>query len=410
MMTLESLTDREAIYDKLGRGPLPLAGWLSPEQYEAEIAAIFNKDWLMVGRVEEIAEPGDFKVKKLEFAQTSVIITRGRDGTIRAFHNLCTHRGNKIIPETGADTFGRARGHVLTCRFHGWVFDTAGDIRMIPHEERFPEKLDRSCLSMRPVQCDQWQGFIFICLEEKPRQTLGEFLGAYGTHFADYPYHEATWRRRYSAVLNCNWKVALDAFAEGYHVETIHAGTLPGIARVKMEHIEFKAFGQHSSSGFYVPGAEAMKPTPVEALLAGKLRGSDRYRPRPDLLPATINPQKRNDFMFEFSVMGPNTVLHLCSGNAYAGMSYFYHQFWPMGPGRTLWQGANFYQPPTTPSELIALTHTDTLHRNAWLEDTSTMENTYEGMMSGRIDQIYLMHDELMIRNSHHSIKEATRG
>lgn len=409
-MRATTLADRQAIYERLGTGPLPIEGMLSAEQYEAEVQHIFNKAWLMVGRVEEIAEPGDYKIKRLDVAQTSAILVRGRDGEVRAFHNLCTHRGNKVVPETGHDSFGRARGHSLTCRFHGWVFDTAGPLKMLPQEARFPEPIDRSCLGLKPMHCSIWQGFIFINLADEPEDTLDDFLGDYGEHFAGYPFARASWRRRYSSVLDCNWKVALDAFSEGYHVETIHAGTLPGIASVEMEQTDYKLFGPHSTSGFYVPGAEAMKPTPVEARLGGSLRQSARHGPHLDLLPPTINPKKRNDFMFEFSVMGPNTVLHLCAGAAYPGMAYFHHQFWPMGPGKTLWQGTNYYQPPQTASELVALVHTDTLHRNAWLEDTSTMENTYLGLKSGKLKDVLLMEDEVMIRNSHYAIKEATHA
>ena len=84
-------------YPELGNAPIPVYPYLSTEYYEKEIASIYMQDWLCVGREEEIPQPGDFKVKRLDFARTSVILLRGKDGKIAAFHNVCRHRGNKVI-------------------------------------------------------------------------------------------------------------------------------------------------------------------------------------------------------------------------------------------------------------------------------------------------------------------------
>lgn len=209
-------------------------------------------------------------------------------------------------------------------------------------------------------------------------------------------------RRRYTSVLNCNWKIALYAFSEGYHVETIHAATLPGI--MTFEQIEYKVFGPHSTSGLYVPGAGTMKDLPSGNFLANILKSHPRYGPRLHELPKTINTRQRNDFMFEFPVMFPNLVIHVGANNGYPGMSHFYHQFWPIDHKTTLWEGINFYRQPQKPSELVAITSTDAIHRNAWLEDTSTMEETDVALRSGVLDELLLMDDEIMIRNTAHHI------
>ena len=121
-----------AKFPDLGTGPIPVEPCISPEFYEEERKKVFLKSWLKVGRVEEIAKPGDYKVKKLAFAKTSVILMRGKDGQIRGFHNTCSHRGNKVIVETGEETFGRNKAAVVTCRFHGWVYDAKGDLVSVP--------------------------------------------------------------------------------------------------------------------------------------------------------------------------------------------------------------------------------------------------------------------------------------
>lgn len=396
-MQQEAAIGLEAIYQRIGTGPVSAEALTSPEIYEQERTQVFGRMWLKVGRVEEIPNPGDYKIKRLDVANTAAILSRGKDGVVRAFHNICPHRGNKILPETGNETFGRARGHSLTCRFHGWVFDSSGPLRMLPREDRFPEKMDHNCFGMRAIHCDIWEGFIFINLADTPEQSLADYLGGIGRHFAGFPYGEATYARRYSTVLDCNWKIALYAFSEGYHVETIHAATFPKLA--VLVHTEFKTFGPHSSSAIYVPPGGA-GPTPATAKFGEVLFRSETHGRRLQDLPPTVNTERRNDFQFEFPVFFPNLVLHACAGSGYPGMVYFSHQFWPLGPDKTLWEGTNFYRQPTTPSELVAINHTDALHRNAWLEDTSTMEDTDAALRSGVLDQLYLMDDEVMIRNT----------
>jgi phenylpropionate dioxygenase-like ring-hydroxylating dioxygenase large terminal subunit len=381
----------------LGTGPISVAPLISPEFFEREREQLFKRVWLKVGRVEEIPTPGDYKVKRIDIARTSAIIVRGKDGELRAFHNICPHRGNKVIPESGNETFGRSRANVMTCRFHGWVFATDGALRSVPLEEKFTG-FDRACHGLRPIHCAVWEGFIFICLAAEPEMDLVTYLGGMVDHFGGYPYGESTYTFRYSTVLKCNWKVALYAFTEGYHVPTIHGATLPGLA--SLEHTEFKLFGPHSTSTLYVPPMEGASPTPATGALAAVLHGSPRHAPRLDELPRGINPTRRNDFQFEFPTIFPNFLLHLGAGNGYPGMTYFTHEFWPISVGETYWEGTNYFRPPETLAERVAIAHTNALHRNAWLEDTGTMEDTYEALTSGVLSEMPLMDGELMIRNS----------
>ena len=385
-------------YPELGTGPVDVRPLIDPALFEQERERIFRQVWLYVARAEELAEPGDYKLRRLDMVNSSVIIVRDRHGELRAFHNICTHRGNKLVPEQGAQSLGHTATHTLTCRFHAWTFNTDGALRGVARQESFAE-LDKNCLGLKRIHCAEWEGFIFINLAEQPRQSLPEYLDGMAEHFAGYPYHQATLRFRYSTVLNCNWKVALYAFAEGYHVPTIHKGTFPSLAT--LEHTDFQCFGPHSTSGLYVPPAPGLEPTPATANLGGRLRTSNRHRPHLELLPKNINPQRRQDFQFEFPVFFPNFLLHLCAGNGYPGMAYFHHQFWPISVGKTLWEGTNCFRPPQTVSERVAIAHTNALHRNAWLEDTSTMEDTYQALCSGALEEMVLMDEELMIRNTH---------
>jgi nitrite reductase/ring-hydroxylating ferredoxin subunit len=384
-------------YPQLGAGPISVEPLVSPDLFRLERDKIFRRAWLMVGREDEIAAPGDYKVKRLEVARTSAIVVRGKDGVIRAFHNIGPHRGNKVVPETGVETHGRARANVLACRFHGWVFDTDGAVRSIPREEAFAD-LDKGCLGLRPIACETWQGFVFVNLAPEPRQSLADYLGGIGAHFAGYPYGESTVHYRYATVLECNWKVAMYAFSEGYHVPTIHRVNAPGLMR--FEHKDFKLFGPHGTSAFHVLPVDGLNEPPATALFREVLHARPRHAPRLGELPASMNTDRRDDFLFEFASFFPNMILHLSAGNGYPGMTYFTHQFWPIDVGRTYWEGTNYFRPPEHPSERVAIAHTTAWHRNGWLEDTSTMEDTYAALGSGVLKEMVLMDEELLIRNT----------
>jgi nitrite reductase/ring-hydroxylating ferredoxin subunit len=384
---------------ELGIAPLSVDSIRDPQIYELERERIFRKVWLKVATAWELPEVGDYKVKDVAVAGTSILIVRGKDGCIRAYHNVCTHRGNKIVPNKSFEAFGRARANVLTCRFHGWVFGTDGALKSVPLKDHFGQ-LDTACLGLRAIACEQWEGFIFVNFDPQPTQSLAQYLGDFGVLFGGYPYHESTTAFKYSTVLNCNWKVALFAFSEGYHVPTIHAGSLPGFRGI--EHSDFKIMGPHASSTIYGAGMDAAAST---KRFAAVLHGSDRHRPRPDLLPPAINPERRSDFQFELPNIFPNFLIHLASGCGYPGMSFFTHQFWPLGHGRTLWEGINYFRPAENAAEYAAQIHVNALHRNAWLEDTATMEDTFAGILSGAIDEMQLMDQEFLIRHAAATLK-----
>lgn len=386
--------NRDEIRAELGVAPVSVEAIRDPAIYELEREKIFRKVWLKVAVTSEVAEVGDYKTKELPVVGSSIIIVRGKDGRIRAFHNVCTHRGNKVIPTSDAETRGHARGNVLTCRFHGWGFSTDGSLRAVPKKDLFGY-LDTACLGLREIACETWESFVFVNFDPEPEQSLATYLGDFGKLFGGYPYGESTTAYHYSTVLDCNWKVALYAFSEGYHVPTIHAGSLPGFTGI--DHSDFKLLGPHASSSLY---GGKMDVTESTAKFAAVLHRSERHGPHPEQIPGNINQSNRSDFQFELPNIFPNFLIHLASGCGYPGMSFFTHQFWPLSHGRTLWEGINYFRPAQNAAEAVAQLHINALHRNAWLEDTATMEDTFVGIMSGAIDDIQLMDEEFLIRHA----------
>lgn len=374
---------------ELGTGPIPTEPYISADWYRREQEKIFKKVWLCVGRGDEIPNIGDYKVKRLEVANTSVILIRGKDRVIRGFHNACAHRGNTVVTETGDETFGHNRAAVVTCRFHGWVYGANGDLLDVPQEGRFYDCFRKEDNGLTPVHTDTWEGFIFVNVAQSPDSSLAEFLGEYGDHFAGFPFSDLSYQFTYHTTLNCNWKVAHDAFAEAYHVDTIHAGSFPNVFSNGIENV--KLMDPHRTCGVCLTlGAN---PTPVASLANSLATGSLVAQRGKSILPPTVNPDHRQDFAFELSVLFPNTLIHVSEG------IWFTHQFWPLAYDQTLWEGRYYVAPPKTYAQRWALEHAIMLQRNAWLEDTATMEATQRAMTSGAKRFQNLQDEEILVRH-----------
>src|SRR5207342_2536301 len=156
-------------YPELGTSPVSYEDSISPAHYELERDAIFRKTWLNVGRVEQIARKGAYFTRELDAARTSIVVVNTGDKVV-AFHNICRHRGNKLVwndfPQE--ETQGVARQFV--CKYHGWRYGLDGTLNHVQQESEFFD-LDKSCHGLVPVHCDVWAGFIFVNLARKPKQS-----------------------------------------------------------------------------------------------------------------------------------------------------------------------------------------------------------------------------------------------
>ena len=229
-----------AHYPELGTGPVSYEDSISPEFYELEREAIFKRAWLNVGRVEQLPRNGSYFTKEIAVASTSLIVVRGMDGEIRAFHNICRHRGNKLVwaDDPSAETKGSCRQFV--CKYHGWTYGLDGSCSFVQQEREFFD-LDKSDYGLVPVHCDVWSGFIFVTFEREPRQTLVEFLGPMVRALEGYPFHLQTERFYYRSEVSGNWKLFMDAFQEFYHAPVLHGKQSPIGARPRSRRRDSKA-------------------------------------------------------------------------------------------------------------------------------------------------------------------------
>jgi phenylpropionate dioxygenase-like ring-hydroxylating dioxygenase large terminal subunit len=196
-------------------GSLSLPGryYTSPDVFDAEREAIFAKHWICVGRAEAIEKPGDFFLTRI--ADESVIVLRDDAGRVRAFYNVCRHRGTAICVDESGTLPGRLR-----CPYHGWTYDLAGRLSVAPHMDEVPG-FDRSAYPLHRVAVDVCAGFIFLNLAERP-EPFAEAVAPHLANFQRWALGELRAARRIDYDVPANWKIIVENYSECYHCPLVH--------------------------------------------------------------------------------------------------------------------------------------------------------------------------------------------
>ena len=220
--------------------------YVSRDYLEAEREKLWRSHWLQAGRVEDIPSPGDFIT--YDILDDSVIITRGDDGQVRAFHNVCPHRGRKLIDTPKGQRNARGNKKSIICGFHGWVFNREGTCTFIEHKDDWQGVLTPERTSLGPVAVDTWGGFLWVNIASDAG-PLRDYLEPAATMLDPFQLENMRCRWRKWVIFECNWKVAMEAFCETYHV--------PGTHPEFMEFGQFRGWGRnqgrHSNIGYDAP-------------------------------------------------------------------------------------------------------------------------------------------------------------
>ncbi len=195
---------------------IPGGRYTDPRFHALEKDHLWRKSWLLAGHIDEIAEPGAFKL--WETAGQPVVILHARSGAVNAFYNTCAHRGAAVVTEPAGR---RAR---LTCKYHGWVYDDEGALVSVRNPEDFAD-LDFSCRSLRKVRCERYGALIFVNFDPDAPSLL-DWLGPIGREWEEFQFGALRLIDHYVWDLKSNWKVAMEANTEVYHVKNIHPSTV----------------------------------------------------------------------------------------------------------------------------------------------------------------------------------------
>lgn len=389
----------------LGTGPVPEWPYRSKEFFELERDRVFRRSWLVAGRVEQIPNAGDYFLRDVAVCNVSAILVRGRDGAIRAFHNVCSHRGSQVVSSK------RGTAPAFMCNYHNWTYGLDGNLIGIPDERFFD--VDKSKCGLTPITIDFWAGWIFLNLERKPSISLKAFLGTFADYLADLPYpFVSDTNVVFETDVKCNWKVGMDAFSESYHIPALHNKTLkPFSSRVNPHGrlLDAKVFGLHRAGSMYgdptyAPDSERQR---VEQLAYSGMRATEGSEAATDperiklsqlLAHASTNPTKIDSWSMDVNCIFPNFKIDT------GRMGFWTHQFWPLSVNEMHYESRFYFPRVQSARERFQQEHWMATTIEVLLEDLANMETTQRGLDSAAKDHMMLQDNEVLIRHSIHHI------
>ncbi|GMU78582.1 MAG: (2Fe-2S)-binding protein [Acidimicrobiia bacterium] len=395
----------------LATGPVDYTDSISPEFYELERDAVFSRSWLNVGRVEQLPRVGSYFTKEIDAARTSIVVVRSADSEYKAFHNICRHRGNKLVwtDYPGEETSGVCRQ--FTCKYHGWRFALNGDLTFVQQEEEF-FGLDKADYGLAEVQCDVWAGFVFVNLDPTNTTSLRDYLGGIGESIEAYPFHEFTQVHKYRAEVGSNWKLFIDAFTEFYHAPVLHVRQAVADEAHKLQSYGYEALayhidglhGQVSSWGGMSPPKDLNMVKPIERVLRSGLFGP---WDGPDVgeLPPGVNPARHPAWGVESFLFYPNFMILIWKPNWVLTYNY-----WPTSYNSHVFEGTCYFAPPKNGRERLSQELAVVTFKEYALQDGNTLEAT-QTMLESRtgVTSFPLNDQEIMLRHLHTTVGNMVR-
>ncbi len=201
---------RELVNTRRPGFALPGTFYTSPAVFDHDIKAFWNKNWIWVGHVSQVPEPGNFF--RFDYASESIVVVRDRQGRIHAHINVCRHRGSRVCLEASGKT------SVLTCPYHAWTYDLDGSLRT---DRQMDGQFDRADYSLFSASLKVFQGLIFVCLSDQPPE-IEPALQRLAPLTAPFGIDDLKVVRTASFPVPANWKLALENYLECYHCAPAH--------------------------------------------------------------------------------------------------------------------------------------------------------------------------------------------
>ncbi len=198
---------------------LPVEAYTSQEWFDREQEAIFSRTWAFAGLAGDISEPGQYT--SVQAGLNNIFIVMGRDRRLRAFHNICRHRGTQLLRAVGNTQ------RAIVCPYHDWTYDLEGSLISVHNREREFPGLDMACFGLKKASVDLWRGMLWVHPNEHAGSIMdwfGEVEPHLGPHDVDRLVEYAKGRSEYEIA--ANWKIVVENYIDGYHLGYLHSGTL----------------------------------------------------------------------------------------------------------------------------------------------------------------------------------------
>ncbi len=308
---------------------LPSSYYFDPDVLAQENRRVFGTTWQLAGRAEQVREAGQFFTTVV--ADEPLLIVRGNDGVLRALSNVCRHRAGPIAQ-------GEGKRPVLQCRYHGWTYALDGRLLITPEFEGV-ESFDRASCVLPSFRAEVWNELVFVCLDSAAL-ALVDFLGDLVPMLARRDYSGFRLAAHKEWTLDCNWKVYVDNYLEGYHIPIVH----PGLFR----EIDYPNYRTETRGNFSIQFAPLKRPERI----AGSASGDE----------------------VEYFWLFPNLMLNVYPDNFSTNLIV------PLGPNRTLTVFEWFFPDPDAVRSRVD--ETIAFSDEIQLEDIGICEAVQRGLRS----------------------------
>ncbi len=344
-----------------------LPGWtyFSPKLFDLELEVLFYSHWQFVCHVNEISKPGEFVTYDVGNERGFVI--RDSKNQIHAFHNLCRHRGSRVVSCSQGNS-----NKVLVCPFHGWTYNLDGSLRGMPKSDRFPG-INRTNLGLKPIEHEIWHGLVFIRFKPGNQASVANIMARHEHEVTPYglEYMVAAHEGRLTDRIEANWKAVRDVDNEGYHVPQAHPALNDLYGK---DYHDEPMIGETSRSvGRFTPGPK--KHWSVRNYL--------------NILPENTDLPEANRDIWLYIGIFPNVVLGF-----YPDCIIFYQEI-PQSPTVTLQKGGIFHHPDESRERKLARYLSGRIDRETSKEDMmlsvwvseATKSSAYDGVIFSELEK-----------------------
>ncbi|MEU7282925.1 aromatic ring-hydroxylating dioxygenase subunit alpha [Streptomyces sp. NPDC045431] len=331
---------------------LPGAAYTDPDVFRREQERIFEAMWFCAVRGADLDKPGAFRT--VQVGRESVLVTRDRAGGLRAFLNICRHRGARLCLEES----GEVRRN-LQCPYHAWTYDLDGRLVAAPNLARMPD-VDRVAYGLVAVHLREWLGYAWVCLADEAPSFEETVMGAAVERLGDaaslarYRTEELALGRRITYDVKANWKLLVENFMECYHCATIH----PELVDVLPE------FAEGYAAQYYVGHGAAFG----EDVKGFTVDGSEGFGKLPGVAPD-------QDRRYYAITVKPTVFVNLVPDHV------ILHRMFPLAEDRTVVECDWLYAPEVVASGADVSTSVELFHR-VNLQDFEACERTQPAMAS----------------------------
>ena len=358
------------------RSGLPGWAYFSQELFELECETLFKTHWQFVCHVNEAADIGAYVT--FDVAGERALVIRGHDGILRAFHNLCRHRGSRIVPD--------ARGvcnKAMVCPYHGWAYNLDGGLRGIANRDTFPP-MQADKWGLKPLEMEIWNGLVFIRFQAGPQPAVAEILARFDDEIAPYDLANMvpTDSNSMDDLLPVNWKSVRDVDNEGYHVRQAH----PGLHQL---------YGNGYFDEPYADGTSRSVGTFNEAY--GHRWSVRKYR---EILPEADNLPREQQRQWIYFGMFPNFVLGLYPD------SVIYYQEVPQSAEQTVQRGMCYRRRDESREMRAARYLSGRIDRDTADEDQMLMVWSCEATKSSAYDGVIFSDLEYGVKTYHDHLRQ----